>query len=160
MQYPWRRASLVQLALLASMAGCLDAGPDGETRDDCELASDPKVLDIELSGLDDTRSYRFVVEAEGAFVTLIRTPDQHSTFGEAQVPDGGALVASLDPDTLRVFLDGMAGNQGPGTVRVTAWTRAGLVAESTFMPAYEQAVPVAGDCFSTITEHLAFPPHE
>lgn len=159
MQYPWLARLVVPLGLAAA-AGCIDGAPAGEARHDCELASDPKVLDIELSGLDDTRSYRFVIEAEGALVTLIRTPEQRSTFGEAPVPKGGALLASLDPDTLRVFLEGKAGAEGPGTVHVTAWTRAGLVVESTFMPAYEQAVPVDGDCFSTITEHLALPPHQ
>lgn len=159
MKYP-RLAGLVLPISFAAAAGCIDGAPDGEPRSECERASDPKVLDIELSGLDDTRSYRFTVEAEGALITLIRTPEQHSTFGEAPVPEGGALLASLDPDTLRVFLDGKARAEGPGTVRVTAWTRAGLVAESTFMPAYEQAVPVDGDCFSTITEHLALPPHQ
>lgn len=158
MQYPSRR-----LLLLAAMlvTGCVETEPvDPEPRDECANRADPKVLDIELSGLDDTRSYQFVIEAEGGLITLIRTPEQRNTFGEALLPDGGVLVASLGADTLRVFVDDAEREHGPQSVHVTAWSRNGLIAESTFMPAYERAVPVEGDCFSTITEHLALPPHQ
>lgn len=147
--------------LAAILGGCVDGGALApEARDDCEHARGPKVLDIELSGLDDTRRYWFVVDADGAQVTVTRTPEQRSTFAEAPLPGGGALVVSLAPETLRVFADGTPGPDGPASVRVTAWTRDGLVVESTFMPAYERAVPVEGDCFSTITESLTLPPHD
>jgi hypothetical protein len=158
MQYP---RYLPLAALVVGCVGCVEGGePAPEPRDDCEQASDPKVLDIELSGLDDTRTYLFVVDADGARVSVARTPEQRSTFAEGALPTGGALVVSLDPDTLRVFVDGAAAAEGPRSVRVTAWSRAALLVETTFMPAYEHAVPVEGDCFSTITEYLAIPPHE
>lgn len=153
---------LPRCVLLAAMlgAGCVDDGTaDPEPRDECELEKEPKVLDIELTGLDDTRSYRFVVEAEGARVNLTRTPEQRNTFGEALLPAGGALVASLDGATLRVFVQAER-EHGPESVRLMAWTRVGQVIDATFTPAYEHAVPVEGACFSTITEYLALPPHE
>jgi hypothetical protein len=146
---------------MVSAAGCAETDPTGsEDGNECEHVAEPMVLDIELSGLDDTRSYQFVIEAEGGLVTLTRTPEQRNTFGEALLPEGGVLVASLGATTLRVFVDDPERQHGPETVRVTARTRAGFVAESTFMPAYEHAVPVEGDCFSTITEHLSLPPHQ
>ena len=152
---------VVLAASLAGAAGCVDDGTVGpEPRDECEQTTQPEVLDIELSGIDDTLAYQFVVYAEGGQVTLVRTPEQRSTFGEGLLPDGGVLVVSLDPDTLRVFVDDAGRDHGPAQVRVTAWTRAGLLVETTFMPAYEQAVPAPGDCFATITEHLAIPPHQ
>jgi hypothetical protein len=160
MQYRPRCVFLAAM-LGAVGSGCVDGGEaDPDPRDECELEKKPKVLDIELTGLDDTRSYRFVVEGEGARVNLTRTPEQLNTFGEALLPAGGALVASLDGGTMRVFVDQTDRAVGPTSVRLEAWTRAGQVIAATFMPAYEHAVPVAGDCFSTITEHLALPPHE
>src|SRR5687768_9063212 len=121
---------VVLAASLAGAAGCVDDGTVGpEPRDECEQSAQPKVLDIELTGIDDTRVYQFVVQAEGAQVTLTRTPEQRSTFGEALLPAGGVLVVSLDPDTLRVFVDDAERDDGPAAVRVTAWSRAGLLVE-------------------------------
>ena len=146
---------------MLAAAGCAETDPTGSgERDECDHVSEPKVLDIELSGLDDTRSYQFIIEAEGGLITLTRTPEQRNTFGEALLPDGGVLVASLGAKTLRVFVDDPEREHGPESVRVAARTRVGIVTETTFMPSYEHAVPVEGDCFSTITEHLTLPPHE
>lgn len=148
----------VVLVVALLVSACTGTEPEENIDESCDPATHQVVVDVALQGLDADGAYQFVIEVEGTRLLLVRTPQQRSTFGEAQLANGDHLIASLGGSTLRVFVDDAAGGRGLAKMMIEVWSAGHLLGSSTLLPRFENAMAVPGDCYSTITEMLSIPP--
>ena len=148
----------VVLVVALLVSACTGAEPEDRTDETCDPATHQIVVDVALQGLELDQAYQFVIEVEGTRLLLVRTPEQRSTFGEAELADGNHLIASLGGSILRVFVDDAAGGRGLSKMMIEVWSEGHLLGSSTLLPRFENAMAVPGDCYSTVTESFAIPP--
>jgi hypothetical protein len=152
MQYPLRRTHTL-IVFFVFLVGCAVE----EVPDPCEVVSEDFGLDVQMSGLEEDTSYYFEVEADGGYLTLVRSPDVASTFVESPLSGGRTLLVVLMDDVLRLAIQDPGGSTaGPELSTVRIHASGELLIEASFEPSYADIEPTSADCdaFQVQTEML------